>query len=294
MFERPVAATNKEKVLVKSSDSRIREKSFTLFWAIVVLSMGLMVDSLEAQQAAPINGRGTNPTRAAVPDVTVTLDAVATRITLTTNSNAEGLYTFADVAPGNYTVSAEARGFKKIVIPYVRADVAQAVRLDLPLKLNAGTQSVEVSTTATLLQASDMQIGGVVENKAVSDLPLNGRNFTQLMVLVPGASDDSPISRTGAKYTYRSGGIGFNVNGQRSTSNSFLIDGLLTKEVRHGTSSIDPIIDSIAEFGVQRSNYSAEVRTEGGGQINVVLKSGTNDLHLPIKRRAHLILAYGG
>ena len=125
----------------------------------------------------------------------------------------------------------------------------------------------------------DSQVGGVVETKAVNDLPLNGRDFTQLMILLPGATEGTPAGTTGKHYTERVAGLSFSVNGQRSNYNQFLIDGFMAKEVQSGTAAVSPIIDSLMEFRVQTSNYSAQFGTEAGGQINTVLRSGTNDLH---------------
>ena len=180
---------------------------------------------------------------------------------------------------GTYTVTAEAPGFKKTVVPDVHAEVAQVVRLDLTLELGALSEHVEVSATPSPLQVADSQIGGVVENKAVADLLLNGRSYTQLMVLMAGVTEGPQGARAGGAYARKAGGLAVNVNGQRAMANSFLIDGMLAKEVQHSSTSLEPIIDALAEFRVQTSNYTAEFGTEAGGQINAVIKSGTNALH---------------
>jgi hypothetical protein len=118
----------------------------------------------------------------------------------------------------------------------------------------------------------------VVESKAISDLPLNGRNFTQLMVLMAGSTERAGGTVAG-HYVERAGGTAFSVNGQRQTANQFLINGFMAKEVQHGTNSVEPIIDALQEFRVQSTNYTAEFGTEAGGQINAVMKSGNNEFH---------------
>ena len=118
----------------------------------------------------------------------------------------------------------------------------------------------------------------MVESKAISDLPLNGRNFTQLMVLMAGSTERASGTVAG-HYAERAGGIAFSVNGQRQSANAFLIDGFMAKDVQHGTNSIEPIIDALHEFRVQSTNYTAEFGSEAGGQINAALKSGTNEFH---------------
>jgi hypothetical protein len=139
-------------------------------------------------------------------------------------------------------------------------------------------ETLEVSAAPPQLQTSDSQIGGVVESKAISDLPLNGRNFTQLMVLMAGSTERAGGTVAG-HYVERAGGTAFSVNGQRQTANQFLINGFMAKEVQHGTNSVEPIIDALQEFRVQSTNYTAEFGTEAGGQINAVMKSGNNEFH---------------
>jgi hypothetical protein len=169
-------------------------------------------------------------------------------------------------------------GFKKVVVPDVKVEVAQRVQLDLNLEIGTVAETLEVSAAPPQLQTSDSQIGGVVESKAISDLPLNGRNFTQLMVLMAGSTERAGGTVAG-HYVERAGGTAFSVNGQRQTANQFLINGFMAKEVQHGTNSVEPIIDALQEFRVQSTNYTAEFGTEAGGQINAVMKSGNNEFH---------------
>ena len=234
--------------------------------------------SLFAQQAGEIRGRIVDPAQAVVPGVKVTLQSVETGTGREIASSPDGQYAFASVPVGIYNVTAETKGFKKAVANGVRVEVAQRVQLDLTLEIGTVAESVEISAAPPQLQTSDSQIGGVVESKAISDLPLNGRNFTQLMVLMAGATERAGGTVAG-HYVERAGGTAFSVNGHRQTANQFLIDGFMAKEVQHGTNSIEPIIDALQEFRVQTSNYTAEFGTEAGGQINAVLKSGTNAFH---------------
>jgi hypothetical protein len=231
-----------------------------------------------AQEAGSIQGMVSDPQAAIVPNVRVEIEQVGTGIRRSTVTGDDGLYAFPNVAAGTYTVTAEVTGFKKAVIPEVRVEVAQRMRLDLTLEIGSVAETVEVSAAAAQLQTSDSQIGGVVETKAISDLPLNGRNFTQLMVLMAGSTERSGGTVAG-HYGERAGGVAFSVNGQRQTANQFLINGFMAKEVQHGTNSVEPIIDALQEFRVQSTNYTAEFGTEAGGQINAVMKSGTNEFH---------------
>ncbi|MBI3693255.1 MAG: TonB-dependent receptor [Acidobacteria bacterium] len=247
--------------------------------SVIILCLAVCIaPKLGAQQAGSIDGRIVDPQSAAVPGVNVTIEQAGTQITRTTTTGGEGLYSFANVAVGTYTVTAEAQGFKKVVVPNVKVEVAQRARLDMTLEIGAVAETVEVTAAPPPLQTSDSQIGGVVESKAISDLPLNGRNFTQLMVLMAGSTERSGGTVAG-HYNERAGGIAFSVNGQRQSTNQYLINGFMAKEVQHGTNSIEPIIDALQEFRVQSTNYTAEFGTEAGGQINAVMKSGTNAFH---------------
>ena len=229
---------------------------------------------VSAQETGSIQGLITDPQHATVPSVRVTLQQEGTGITRSTLTNSDGLYYFQSLAVGTYTVTAEATGFKKVVTPGLRLEVGQRLVQDLTLELGAVTESVQVTASQAALQTADSQIGGVVESKAISDLPLNGRNFTQLMILMAGSTERASGTVAG-HYAERAGGIAFSVNGQRQSANEFLIDGFMAKDVQHGTNSIEPIIDALQEFRVQSTNYSAEFGTEAGGQINAVMKSGT-------------------
>jgi len=233
---------------------------------------------LAAQDTGAIAGKVLDPQGAAVPQVKIVATSVGTGIARESVSSSDGNYSIPNIAPGMYTVTAEGAGFKKAVAENVRVEVAQRVQLDFALELGAVAETVEVQAAPPQLQTSDSQLSAVVESKAISDLPLNGRNFTQLMVLMPGSTERASGTVAG-HYAERAAGTAFSVNGHRQTANQFLIDGFMAKEVQHGTNSVEPIIDALQEFRVQTSNYSAEFGTEAGGQINAVLKSGTNSFH---------------
>src|SRR5579872_1581860 len=251
---------------------------FSRLYVVAALA-GAFVSYSMAQEAARISGQVTDQSGAPVPNVSLTLTENNTQVSRVGHTGVDGIYEFADVAPGNYTLQANATGFRKQVISNVNLEVAQVRRLDLKLQLGAINESVDVTASSVALQTEDSQVGGVVENKAVNDLPLNGRDFTQLMILMPGAVEGSSGNVTAGHYAERVAGTAFSVNGQHSNYNEFLIDGFMAKEVQDGTNAVSPIIDSLREFRVQSSNYSAQFGTEAGGQINTVLKSGTNELH---------------
>src|SRR5581483_9527337 len=256
----------------------MKPSCFFRAWALCVLSCSVPL-LVNGQIAGRINGRAVDPSGATAAAVRLTLTAADTAVSRTSLTGPDGFYEFADVLPGRYTLTAEAAGFQKQVISNITIEVAQVLRQDISLVLGTTSERVDVTASEVSLQTEDSQIGGVVEQKAVNDLPLNGRDFTQLMVLLPGASEGTPSGTTGKHYVERVAGLSFTVNGQRSNYNEFLIDGFVAKEVQSGTAAVSPIIDSLMEFRVQSSNYSAQFGIEAGGQVNTVLRSGSNDLH---------------
>jgi Carboxypeptidase regulatory-like domain/TonB-dependent Receptor Plug Domain len=233
-----------------------------------------------AQDRGGIVGSVIDPSGAMVPGARITVTNVGTGQTRTLNSGSSGDYSVPNLAVGFYDLSTEKSGFKRAVVSNVKVDVQQIVRIDFNLQVGTVTEETIVTTTTPLLQTQDAQIGALVENKRVQELPLNGRNFTQLALLVPGTTEGTPGSY---EATFglgpRGTGVAFSVNGQQSSYNQFLVDGVPAKENQHESNSLSPSIDAIQEFRVQTSNYSAELGTEAGAQINLVTKSGTNHFH---------------
>ena len=230
-----------------------------------------------AQVASRISGAVMDPTGAAMRDVKVTSTDVDRGTVLSTVTNDAGRYSFPNLGVGTYVITAEMPGFKKSSTDRIRLDVNQAVNADITMELGDVTQQVEVTGTPTLIQASDSQVGGLIENKEIQDLPLAARDFMQLTLVAPGVVE----SRGNLRHqTERATWIGsFSVHGQSSKYNQYLFDGLPGKEMQHETNIFSPSVDAIQEIKVETSNYNAEFGSEAGGQLNVVIKSGTNQMH---------------
>src|SRR5437667_8349643 len=236
--------------------------------------------SVAVAQEAVIVGAVKDQTGAVIPGVTITATNPNTGMTRTAMTNETGNYSGPHLPVGTYAIKAELAGFKTQVAEKVKLDVQQTARVDFTLEIGQVADQVTVTGVAPLLQTDDSQVGTVVENRKVVDLPLNGRNFTQLNLLVAGVVESTPGS-TASRHLAgdRGTGVAFSVHGQRSNFNGFLIDGIQGKEYQHETNSVSPSIDAIQEFRVQTSNYDAEFGTEAGGQVNLVIKSGSNELH---------------
>ncbi len=219
---------------------------------------------------------------AAVPKVALTLINQSTGVEMKTTSDASGAYDFFDVKVGEYTITADLSGFKSFKITDVRVDVNARQRVDITMQLGSISQSVEVQGTAEVLETDSSEHGQVINTQQVVELPLNGRNYSDLALLSTNVHR-SPLSVLfAANGTPREGS--FNVNGMRSTYNNFLLDGLDNNAYspsNQGYSSqvVQPSPDAIAEFKVITSNFSAEYGRVGGGVINTALRSGTNQFH---------------
>jgi len=217
-----------------------------------------------------------------VPKASVTLTNVETGIGTKTTTGNDGEYNFFDVRIGQYSVTVEATGFSKATAENVQVVVGARQRVDITLQVGVVTESVTVSSAASALETDNSERGQVITPLAVTELPLNGRSYADL-ALLSGDAVKSPIADAYAPgATPREGA--FNVNGMRSTYNTFLLDGLDNNA--YGTSNqgfsaqaVQPSPDAIAEFKLITGNYSAEYGRVGGAVVNAIMRSGTNAFH---------------
>ena len=243
---------------------------------IIALSSAALVS---AQTFGGIAGHVADATGAVIPDVNVTLTNVGTGGIRTTLTTASGDYAFTAVPVGVYKIQAAHSGFKTAASNNVTLQIQQAMRLDFTLEVGAVTDSVEVSATSSLLQAENATIGTVVENKAVNELPLNGRNYLGLVALSSNVNTLSPGSgQAGSRMGGDRASQSISVGGQRIMFDYYTLDGVNNTDPDFNTYVGLPSLDGIQEFKVQTGVYSAEFGHESS-QINVVSKSGTNSYH---------------
>ncbi len=239
------------------------------------------------EAAATVNGVVSDPSGAPIPGAAVELTNVNTGVVRTTATNTDGNYLFLNVTPGVYTMRAVAHGFSPVTQSQVTLQVNQTATFDFHLKVGQEQQSVTVSAEAAAVEASTAELGVVVNTQQVNNLPLNGRNFTQLLTITPGVANvNRDQSGTGAG----SGGGGFvgsaigvasfpSIDGARVRSNTFLLDGVNDLNTFLTTYNFAPVVDDIQEFKTQNHNDLPEFGGVMGGIVSVVSKSGTNDYH---------------
>jgi len=218
----------------------------------------------------------------AVAKASITLRNEDTGIETRTTSGENGDYTFENVKIGRYSVSAEAPGFSKAEARDVRLNVNARQRVDLTLQVGRVTETVQVSAAAALLETDTSEHGQVINTQQITELPLNGRNYSELALLSTNVHR-SPLSVVFAvNGTPREGA--FNVNGMRTTYNNFLLDGVdnnadSTSNQGYSSQVAQPSPDALAEFKIVTNNYTAEYGRVGGAVVNAVMRSGTNQFH---------------
>ncbi|SFR98136.1 Carboxypeptidase regulatory-like domain-containing protein [Granulicella pectinivorans] len=229
---------------------------------------------------ADIVGTVTDPTGAVIPNAPVTLTNLATHNQRNAVTNGSGDYQFTLLPVGTYTLTVKAPGFKTATTANLAVEAGDRARSDVHMATGGQTETVTVEAQTPLLQGDSATVSSTVTAKAVQDLPLNGRNFVQLVQLVPGANEGPGNGLTsGGRPDDRRSTSGFSVNGQDDTLNNYVIDGIDDNERVIGTIGVKPNVEGIQEITVQTNSYSAEAGRTAGGVVNIVTRSGTNQLH---------------
>ena len=246
---------------------------------LVAALVGLSVCSLYAQTFGEVTGRVTDPSGAVIPGAAVNLTNVNTNAVRNVVTTEAGSYTFPSVAPGLYRMRTELAGFKAAVSEPFEVQVQQVVRLDVVLQVGQLSETVEVAATADLLQAETATLGAVVENKIITELPLNGRSYLGLVAMAPNTNTLSPFAgqantRQGGERATQS----ISTGGQRIMFDYYTLDGVNNTDPNFNTYIVLPSIDAIQEFKVQIGVYPAEFGHQST-QINVLTKSGGNAYH---------------
>lgn len=222
---------------------------------------------------AVFRGEVRDPSNAVVPQAKISIRSANNGMKAIAVSNSDGLYITPTVIAGSYTLSATKAGFETEVFGPVTVQVNQTERVDFELKIGAASESVQVAASGEqLLSAASSEISQVIASKQVSEIPLNGRNWQQLIYLSAGANPGAP-GETGSPNPV-------NINGQRTKANLYLVDGISTTSSTEGRgNSFNIPLDAVREFSVQAGSYSAEFGDVAGGVINLQSKSGTNNWH---------------
>ena len=259
-------------------------KKFGLQALLLLLSIGLCVGvHAQSSTAGNITGTVRDQQGAAIANVEVTIVDEKTGVSRTAKTNDDGFYSAPGLAAGMYTVSAAPTGFKKTVASGVQLHVSENLTVNLDLQVGQVTEIVTVTSEGAPVELRSGEVSSLITEKQVTELPLNGRNYAQLALMVPGVS---PVTQAGAGGAFATRGTGLNsgvdmsVNGNQSNANLWTVDGVNNMDVgSNRTLLVFPSVDSIQEFRVERNSFSAEFGQAQGAVVNLITKGGSNEFH---------------
>ncbi|HEV2488964.1 MAG TPA: carboxypeptidase regulatory-like domain-containing protein [Candidatus Acidoferrales bacterium] len=228
-----------------------------------------------AQTTGAIRGTVKDPSGASVPNAKVTATNEGTQVARTASTDKDGDFTIAELAVGQYTVTVEASGFKKFVTKGLSVDIGHVATVQAQLVLGGSEQTVTVEAEAAQVETTSTQLGAVMNDRAVTELPLNTRDTYQLLQLQPGVQ-----SQLGSNLFAGSGDPGVvTVNGGRGRANNYMVNGGNANDVFINLPAVQPSPDAIQEFRILTNTFDAEFGRNSGAVVNVVTKSGTNHVH---------------
>jgi len=264
--------------------SRYKLCSGLVVFLMALVILVVTIPAYSQQSFAAINGTVTDQSGAVVDGASITLTNLETAVARSAVSNSSGDYVFINVLPAAYSLKISKPGFSTQTQQPVRLNVNQTATINFTMAVGSTQQEVTVEAAAVAIESSTSELGTVINEQAVKDLPLNGRNFTQLLALTPGASPVSVAQNSGGGGGFAGNAVGqFSfpaLNGQRNRSNMFLMDGVVDLGSFIGNYNVEPIVDVVQEFKVQSHNDLSEFGQAPGGIVNVATKSGTNAFHV--------------
>ncbi len=270
-------------MLVFEDSSASRSFRGVRFIAVLIPVLAMLVGSAPeavAQNTATISGIVTDATGAVIPGAEVTITREETGTVTAVSTNEVGSYTAAALELGTYTVEVQSSGFKSFRSTGLVLNVRDRTVIDVALELGEVTETIEVTDTAVQLQTENATVEEVVSGRQVENIAMNGRNFMQLAALVPGASSTNNFGFNTPTGVGSGGAASISFNGMRRNHNVWRVDGQENYDRGcGGCVEVLPSIDAIQEFKVSTANAESDAGFGAGGQINIAIKSGTQDFH---------------
>src|SRR5260370_28009099 len=266
-------------------------RGFCVWLSVVVgFLLGPLPQYVSAQtEKASISGRITDQSNAVVPDAEVEIRNTDTGIVASTKTNDQGVYAFPSLPPGNFIMNVHKQGFRTVSVTDVKLYVQDNISRNFLMQVGSSAESVTVvaQSEAGSVNTTGSELGTVITQEAIHELPLNGRNFSQLLTLVPGVTPVSTAQWTGVGTTPGANVVGLPsavvaapaIAGQWNRSTLYMVDGVVNTDMNSNTYSVPLVVDAIHEFKVQTHNDEAEFGGVLGGVVNLVTRSGTNSLH---------------
>jgi hypothetical protein len=252
---------------------KLNSQMFSVFF----ICLWLAISTVAQTNKGSISGTVTDPQGAAIPGVSVTITNAGTNQTVKLTTSDNGTFSASLLDPVIYTISAEAKGFKKAIVQNIKVDTASSTSANIILEVGSEINTVTVEADAPLINAEDGAAGSVINNRQIVDLPLGDRFVLGLALTIPNVSGQTTTEEVGLFQTSVAPGAGLNVNGSRPGETTFLADGANNTGVGVARAVVNFSPDTVQEFKVSTSNFSAEYGGTGGGIVNVTTKSGTNN-----------------
>jgi hypothetical protein len=244
---------------------------------LIAALLAAAVPALAQRSTATIRGVATDQTGGVMPGVTITAKNEVTGFTRSAVTNTDGIYVLSELPVGSYTVTAEVAGFKTVTKTKMELNVADVRASDFHLETGAISEVISVEANTLAIKTVGGEVAGLVTGQQVRELPLNGRNFLQLAMLMPGVSSPDGLN---TKDKGLMSGSDMSVSGAASTGNLWTVDGANNNDVgSNRTILVYPSVDAIDEFKIHRNSYGAEYGGASGAQINIVTRGGTNEFH---------------
>jgi len=271
-----------------SRGSQIRQPSIFRIWPLLFVVLCLAFFNSKAalaQNSGTIVGTVTDPTGAVLGGAHVIALETTTGRTRTATTNDQGYYVINSLPPSEYQVKVDVAGFSQSIRKGIALEADKTLTVDVTMNMGSTSQNVTVSDAPPQVDTTTATISQVVDQERIVELPLNGRNAATLTALAPGAVN-APANGAIQSSTFGNQAVGgqaaavtISVNGSRQTSSNYLMDGSDNMDQYTNVNQPFPMPDSIREFSVQTSNYSAQYGGNSGAVVNVVTRSGTNRLH---------------
>ena len=255
----------------------VKKLGLGVLFALIMLGLALPSASWAQNTTGSIRGTAMDASGAAVAGADVVLTETNTGYTRQDKSDSNGAYSFPSIPLGHYNLKVSKAGFKSFAENNILVHVDDNLTFDAHLEVGATSETVEVTASATQVELANAELSGTISGAQITELPLNGRSFAELVLLVPGVSPDAGFSydKKGVN-----GGADISINGAPSNANLWIVDGANNVDVgSNRTLLIYPSLDSIEEFKILTNSYGAQYGGAGGGLITIVTKSGTNDFH---------------
>src|SRR6266403_2221431 len=250
-----------------------------LFFLLIALVFCLLMSPTGmAQSTATLQGTVTDSKGAVVPNATVTARNKGTSFERPTQTDTDGNYQIAALPVGSYSVEVKAQGFKTQLADHVAVEVARTVVQNFQMDIGAISETVLVSSEASVIESTTTSVGTVINQRTVQEIPLNGRHFVDLGLLIPG-SVTPPQNGFLTAPLRGQGSFGLNTAGGREDTVNFMINGVNLNDMVQNQITFQPSINTVQEFKLDNSTFSAEYGRNSGAIVNIATRTGTNQYH---------------